>query len=284
MSSEPAASRGRRWQGQSCYWWPETRVSSMQLGEFCPCRQTRGSRLSGMRAGCPARRRAQDSAALWGMVVRRGRKGCTGAGTVSAQSVSHLRQIPRRRTPGLTRPWQVPFPPSSSSVHGAPRRPTKAGRLLVPDHTPVSVPAENSVGALSTESWVRAGGQREHYRPRRAQLHSKRDTTLLWCALRCDGWRQGGRTQICEQVEAGTTAQDGAISQREPFPPELTGSCSCRVPRNAGHSQEEPPRCRPSCHGERAHADFGACHQEGQGSMDSGLRTLLAGLLRLTLW
>ena len=165
-----------------------------------------------------------------------------------------------------------------------PRCPTKAGRLLVLDHTPVSVPAENSVGALSTESWVRAGGQREHYRPRRAQLHSKRDTTLLWCALRCDGWRQGGRTQICEQVEAGTTAQDGAISQREPFPPELTGSCSCRVPRNAGHSQEEPPRCRPSCHGERARADFGACHQEGQGSMDSGLRTLLAGLLRLTLW
>ena len=256
----------------------------MKLGEFCQCRQTWGSRLAGMRAGCPARRRAQDSAALWGMVVRRGRKGCTGAGTVSAESVSHLRQIPRRRTPGLTRPWQVPFPPSSSSVHGAPRRPADC-------HTPVSprVPAENSPWAAPTgrsfsESWVRAGGQRERYRPRRAQLHSKRDTTLLWCALRCDGWRQGGRTQICEQVEAGTTAQDGAISQREPFPPELTGSCSCRVPRNAGHSQEEPPRCRPSCHGERARADFGACHQEGQGSMDSGLRTLLAGLLRLTLW
>ena len=123
MGSEPAASRGRRWPGQSCYWWPETRVSSMKLGEFCQCRQTWGSRLAGMRAGCPARRRAQDSAALWGMVVRRGRKGCTGAGTVSAESVSHLRQIPRRRTPGLTRPWQVPFPPSSSSVHGAPRRP-----------------------------------------------------------------------------------------------------------------------------------------------------------------
>ena len=123
MGSEPAASRGRRWPGQSCYWWPETRVSSMKLGEFCQCRQTWGSRLAGMRAGCPARRRAQDSAALWGMVVRRGRKGCTGAGTVSAESVSHLRQIPRRRTPGLTRPWQVPFPPSSSaSTH-----PTKAG-------------------------------------------------------------------------------------------------------------------------------------------------------------
>ena len=147
MGSEPAASRGRRWPGQSCYWWPETRVSSMKLGEFCQCRQTWGSRLAGMRAGCPARRRAQDSAALWGMVVRRGRKGCTGAGTVSAESVSHLRQIPRRRTPGLTRPWQVPFPPSSSSVHGAPRRPADCWCWHQP-HAPSRFPQKIQWAAL----------------------------------------------------------------------------------------------------------------------------------------